>query len=66
MTSERWHKKRAARVRTKHQRAAASSDTIIRLNAEESRIFAEALLNPREPNERLWAAARRYREFIGR
>jgi uncharacterized protein (DUF1778 family) len=38
---------------------------IIRLNAEDSRAFAEALLNPREPTERLRAAARRYREFIG-
>jgi len=34
------------------------------LNAEESRVFAEALLNPREPNKRLRAAARRYREMI--
>jgi uncharacterized protein (DUF1778 family) len=38
---------------------------IIRLNAEDSRAFAEALLKPREPTERLRAAARRYREFIG-
>ena len=38
---------------------------IIRLNAEDSRAFAEALLNPREPTKRLRAAARRYREFIG-
>ena len=32
----------------------------IKLTAEESRAFAEALLNPREPNPRLQAAARRY------
>ncbi len=38
---------------------------IIRLNAEDSRAFAEALLNPREPTERLREAARRYRAFIG-
>ena len=38
---------------------------IIRLNAEDSRAFAEALLNPREPTERLRAAARRYREMLG-
>jgi uncharacterized protein (DUF1778 family) len=33
---------------------------IIRLSATDSRAFAEALLNPRKPNERLRAAARRY------
>jgi uncharacterized protein (DUF1778 family) len=38
---------------------------IIRLSADDSRAFAEALLNPREPNERLRAAARRYRDMIG-
>jgi uncharacterized protein (DUF1778 family) len=38
----------------------------VRLNAAESRAFAEALLNPREPTERLRAAARRYLDFIGR
>lgn len=32
----------------------------IRLNREDSLAFAEALLNPPEPNERLRAAARRY------
>jgi uncharacterized protein (DUF1778 family) len=32
----------------------------IRLTADESRAFAEALLNPREPSDRLKAAARRY------
>jgi uncharacterized protein (DUF1778 family) len=39
---------------------------IIRLNAEESRAFADALLNPREPNKKLRDAARRYSEIIGR
>jgi uncharacterized protein (DUF1778 family) len=38
---------------------------IIRLNAEDSRAFAKALLNPREPTERLRAAARRYRDMVG-
>ncbi len=33
---------------------------LIRLDARESRAFAEALLNPREPTERMRAAARRY------
>jgi len=42
-----------------------SGDVVIQLNAEESLAFAKALLNPREPTERLRAAARRYREFIG-
>jgi uncharacterized protein (DUF1778 family) len=37
----------------------------IRLNAEESRAFAEALLNPREPNARLKAAAQRYLKRVG-
>jgi uncharacterized protein (DUF1778 family) len=40
-------------------RAIAESQTI-RLSAEDSRVFAEALLNPREPNARLKAAAQRY------
>lgn len=39
---------------------------IIRLNAEESRTFAEALINPRGPNKKLREAARRYSEIIGR
>ncbi|HEX3912990.1 MAG TPA: DUF1778 domain-containing protein [Steroidobacteraceae bacterium] len=37
----------------------------IRLNAEDSRTFAEALLNPREPNARLKAAAERYLKTFG-
>ncbi|MBI1779528.1 MAG: DUF1778 domain-containing protein [Proteobacteria bacterium] len=39
---------------------------IIRLNAEQSRAFAESLLKPREPIERLRAAARRYIAAIER
>jgi uncharacterized protein (DUF1778 family) len=38
---------------------------LIRLSAEDSRTFAEALLNPRRPSEKLRAAARRYMEAIG-
>jgi uncharacterized protein (DUF1778 family) len=37
----------------------------IRLNVEESRAFAEALLNPREPTARLKAAADRYLRLLG-
>ena len=41
----------------------AIQDTaLIRLNAEQSRRFADALLRPRKPNAKLAAAARRYRE----
>jgi uncharacterized protein (DUF1778 family) len=39
---------------------------IIRLNAEESRAFAEALLNPRAPRQKLRTAARRYMETFGK
>ena len=37
----------------------------IRLSAKDSRAFAEALLNPREPNARLKAAAGRYLKLLG-
>lgn len=37
----------------------------IRLSAKESRAFAEALLNPREPNTRLKTAAQRYLKLAG-
>jgi uncharacterized protein (DUF1778 family) len=37
----------------------------IRLSAEDSQAFAEALLNPREPNARLKAAAKRYLRLLG-
>jgi hypothetical protein len=39
--------------------------SVIKLNAEDSLAFADALLNPREPPERLRAAVGRYRELIG-
>ena len=38
---------------------------LITLSARDSLIFAEAILNPGEPNEQLRAAARRYRELFG-
>jgi len=38
----------------------------IQLTAQESRAFAEAVLNPREPAPRLKAAAQRYIETLGR
>jgi len=37
----------------------------IRLSAEDSRVFAEALINPRRPNARLKAAAQRYLKLTG-
>jgi uncharacterized protein (DUF1778 family) len=37
----------------------------IQLTDEESRAFADALIRPREPNDRLKAAARRYIETQG-
>ena len=44
----------------------AIQDTaLIRLNAEQSRRFADALLRPRKPNAKLVGAARRYRERSG-
>lgn len=38
---------------------------MIRLNAAESRTFAEALLNPRKPSRALREAAKRYRALVG-
>ena len=37
----------------------------LRLTAEESRAFADAMLNPREPTQGLKAAARRYIDTVG-
>jgi Protein of unknown function (DUF1778) len=64
MMVRRSQQEQASRVRRKRRGARDSSGPIIPLNAEDSRAFAEALLNPREPNDRLRAAARRYREMI--
>ncbi len=38
---------------------------LIRLNAQDSRIFAQALINPRKPSEKLRAAAQRYMDRFG-
>lgn len=50
-----------------HQAAVRTIEEMetIRLNAADSRAFADAILNPREPNEKLRAAARRYIKTIG-
>jgi uncharacterized protein (DUF1778 family) len=37
---------------------------VIALTARDSQLFAEALMHPPEPNERLRAAARRHRDLI--
>lgn len=51
-----------------HEAAVRALDEVetIRLNQRESRAFAEALLNPREPSPRLKEAARRYLDATGR
>jgi uncharacterized protein (DUF1778 family) len=36
---------------------------LVRLTAEDQKRFAEALLNPREPSQRLRDAAKRYRQM---
>jgi uncharacterized protein (DUF1778 family) len=41
------------------------SHQVIRLTVEDSAAFAEALLNPPEPNENLRALAEHYRKFMG-
>ena len=38
---------------------------MIHLSAQESRAFADALLNPKRPKETLRAAANRYRDLLG-
>jgi uncharacterized protein (DUF1778 family) len=42
-----------------------ANHNILKLNAEDSRAFVEAILNPAEPNEVLKAAARRYKQEFG-
>ena len=41
------------------------SHQIIELTARGTEAFVQSLLNPPAPSERLRAAARRYREFVG-
>jgi uncharacterized protein (DUF1778 family) len=38
---------------------------IVRLSAQDSRTFAQALLTPRKPNRKLRTAARRYLDRLG-
>ncbi len=38
---------------------------VIRLNAQDSKVFVEALLDASEPGERLKAAYERYKQRIG-
>ena len=49
-------------VASAHQAALRTIEemAVVRLGADESLAFAEAMLDPREPSERLRAAARRY------
>jgi uncharacterized protein (DUF1778 family) len=65
-TLRRWRQIRAAVVSRLQEVAARTIEQTqsIRLNAEDSRAFAEALLHPRAPNETLRAAARRYMHVI--
>jgi uncharacterized protein (DUF1778 family) len=42
-----------------------ANHNVLKLNAEDSRAFVEAILNPAEPNEVLKEAARRYKQEFG-
>ena len=55
-------------IASAHEAAVRAIDEVdtIRLNEAESRAFAESLLDPREPTERLRAAARHYVETFRR
>lgn len=55
-------------IASAHEAAVRTIDDIatIRLTARESRAFAAAVLNPREPTERLRAAAKRYVSMVSR
>ena len=54
---------------TKSARQAAqeiiSNHNVLKLNAEDSRAFADAILNPKEPNEALKKAMRRHKQELG-
>jgi uncharacterized protein (DUF1778 family) len=47
-------------------REAIRTHEVIKLTAEGSRIFVEALINPPQPNEHLRALAREFGEVLGR
>jgi uncharacterized protein (DUF1778 family) len=42
-----------------------ANHNVLKLNAEDSRAFAEAILNPKEPNAALKAAAAWYKQEMG-
>jgi uncharacterized protein (DUF1778 family) len=42
-----------------------SNHNVLKLSAEGSRAFAEAILNPKEPNQKLKDAATRYKQVFG-
>ncbi len=42
-----------------------ANHNVLKLNAEDSRAFIDAILNPAEPNEALKEAARRYKQEFG-
>lgn len=42
-----------------------ANHNVLKLNAEDSRAFIDAILNPAEPNEVLKAAAKRYKQEFG-
>jgi uncharacterized protein (DUF1778 family) len=42
-----------------------ANHNVLKLNAEDSRAFVEAILNPAEPNETLKKAMRRHRQEFG-
>jgi uncharacterized protein (DUF1778 family) len=42
-----------------------ANHNVLKLNAEDSRAFAEAILNPKEPNDALKKAAAWYKQEMG-
>jgi len=54
-------------IATVHEKAVQTIESmeIVRLNAQESLKMAQAILNPRQPNAKLRAAAKRYLESTG-
>ncbi|MCY7368481.1 MAG: DUF1778 domain-containing protein [Chamaesiphon sp.] len=54
---------------TKSAREAAqdiiSNHKVLKLSAEDSRAFADAILNPKEPNEALKQAMKRHKQELG-
>jgi len=42
-----------------------ANHNVLKLNAEDSRAFIDAILNPAEPNEVLKEAAKRYKQEFG-